>query len=197
MADSARPTVHLTVRVRNHHRTAVLLLALAALTVTTGCSSGSHDASPKQSATPSATQSVDPNAAEKAKVLEAYRNMWEARNRTYAQAKLDPKLSSYAGNKALSNIKVTLLYYQDHGTLMKGQPVNSPQVTGIDTESKPKKATITDCVDTSRYDEVDAKTGKKVPVGTGSRRHVYNATAINAQGKWIIWTTDIDRERTC
>jgi hypothetical protein len=118
-----------------------LLLALAALTVTTGCSSGSHDASPKQSATPSATQSVDPNAAEKAKVLEAYRNMWEARNRTYAQAKLDPKLSSYAGNKALSNIKVTLLYYQDHGTLMKGQPVNSPQVTGIDTESKPKKAT--------------------------------------------------------
>ncbi|MFE5372465.1 hypothetical protein [Streptomyces mirabilis] len=197
MAGSARPTAHSAVRVRNHHRTAVLLLALAVLTVTTGCSSGSNDASPKQSATPSATQSVDPHAAEKTAVLDTYRNMWKARNRTYATAKLDSKLEDYAGNKALSNIKATLIYYQDHGTVLKGEPVNSPEITGIDTAAKPMKATIADCVDTSHYDEVNVKTGKKVPVGTAPVRVVYNATAINSNGKWIIWTTEIDRGRTC
>jgi len=197
VAGAARPTVHSAVRVRNRHRTALLLLTLTAFTVTTGCSSGSNAARPKKSVSPSATKSVDPEVTEKAEVLEVYRNMWEARNRTYAEAKLDPKLTDYAGNKALSNIKVTLLYYQDHGTVMKGKPVNSPEVTGINTASKPKKATITDCVDTGHYDEVDAKTGKEVPVGTGSRRHIYTATAISSHGKWIIWTTDINRERTC
>ncbi|WP_405933683.1 hypothetical protein [Streptomyces sp. NBC_00827] len=173
------------------------LLVLTALSVTAGCSSDSVNTSPKKSAGPSATKSVDPDAAEKAKVLQVYRSMWEARNRTYAEAKLDPKLGDYAGNKALSNIKVTLLYYQDHGTVMTGEPVNSPNVTDIDTSSTPMKATITDCVDTSHYEEVDAKTGKEVPVGTGSRRHIYNATAINSDGTWIIWTTDIDREQKC
>jgi hypothetical protein len=178
-------------------RSAALLTVVVALAAAAGCSSGSDEASPKKSASPSPTKSADPDAAEKAQVLEAYRNMWASRNRTYAKAKLDPKLEEYAGNKALSNIKVTLLYYQDHGTVMRGEPVNSPKVTGIDTSAKPMKATITDCVDTSNYDEVEAKTGKKVPVGTGPRRHVYTATAITSHGKWIIWTTSIDRDRTC
>ena len=174
-----------------------LVLSLVTLTVTAGCSSDTKESSAPKSASPSPSVSADPQAAEKAKVLAVYRSMWDARNRTYASAKLDPKLEDYAGNKALSNIKVTLIYYQDHGTVLKGEPVNSPKVTRVDSTSKPMKATITDCVDSSHYDEVNAKTGKKILAGTGPRRHVYNATAIVSNGKWIIWTTEIDRERTC
>ncbi|WP_432095619.1 hypothetical protein [Streptomyces sp. bgisy100] len=126
-------------------------------------------------------------------MLKSYRLMWEARNRTYATAKLAPELKTYAGNKALANIKVTMLYHQDQGTVMKGKPVNSPKVTAIDA----KKATLKDCVDTSNYTEVKAKTGKAVSNGDGPRRHVYNSSAIKSGGKWVIWTTAIDRGRTC
>ncbi|MER5924934.1 hypothetical protein [Streptomyces mirabilis] len=196
MKRRAHRTVHSAVRIRDRHRGAALVVALVALTA--GCSSsGDHGGEAKKTTSPAPTKSSDPDASEKTAVLEAYRNMWKARNRTYATAKLDSKLEDYAGNKALSNIKATLIYYQDHGTVLKGEPVNSPEITGIDTAAKPMKATITDCVDTSHYDEVNAKTGKKVPVGTAPVRVVYNATAINSNGKWIIWTTEIDRGRTC
>ncbi|MET8411870.1 hypothetical protein ABZV34_27865 [Streptomyces sp. NPDC005195] len=170
-------------------------MALVALSA--GCSSPGGDGRAGKETAPTPTKSTDPDAAEKTVVLEVYRSMWKARNRTYATAKLDSKLEDYAGNKALSNIKVTLIYYQDHGTVLKGEPVNSPEITGIDTAAKPMKATIADCVDTSHYDEVNVKTGKKVSVGTAPVRVVYNATAINSNGKWIIWTTEIDRGRTC
>ncbi|MFG2526090.1 hypothetical protein [Streptomyces sp. NPDC048527] len=166
------------------------------------CSSGSakdtsHSA-PASSASTSATP-ADPDAAEKARVLKAYRSMWDARNLTYAKAELDPDLEKYANNKALSNIKATLAYYQDHGIVTKGTTSNSPEVTGINTTAQPKKATIRDCVDTSNYYEVTAKTGKKAPVGdkNGDRRHVYNATAITSHGRWVIWTTEIDRGAKC
>ncbi|MER7692410.1 hypothetical protein [Streptomyces sp. NPDC097610] len=171
-------------------------MALVALTA--GCSSSGGDGGEaKKTTSPTPTKSTDPDAAEKTAVLEVYRSMWQARNRTYATAKLDSKLDDYAGNKALSNIKTTLLYYQDHDTVLKGEPVNTPEITGIDTAAKPMKASITDCVDTSHYDEVNVKTGKKVPVGKAPTRVVYNATAINSNGKWIIWTTEIDRGRRC
>ncbi|MER5698517.1 hypothetical protein ACWDBO_51650 [Streptomyces mirabilis] len=198
MAGSARPTVHSVVRFRNRHRTAALLLALSALTATASCSSGGDTADPTKSSSPSPTKSADPDAAQKAKVLEAYRGMVAAESRTYKNAKLDPVVEKYAGNKVLADIKATLFYYQQQGVVMQGEMTHDPKITGIDTTAKPMKATLTDCVDSSKYDKTDAKTGKVIPVkASGPRRHVNNATAIYSGGKWVIWTADIDRERTC
>ncbi|MFI8178766.1 hypothetical protein ACIF6H_36595 [Streptomyces microflavus] len=166
-----------------------LALALAAF-------GGADDPVPPPAAPPapsSPTPSVDPDAAEKTAVLKAYEGMWAARNRSYATAKLDPELETYAGNKALSNIKATLFYHQQQSTVMKGEPTRAPQVDSVDET----RAALTDCVDTSDYTEVYVKTGKTVPVGTGPRRHHYTASAIKTGGKWVIWTTTIERDRTC
>ncbi|WP_095849695.1 hypothetical protein [Streptomyces sp. Ag82_O1-15] len=124
--------------------------------------------------------------------------MVAAESRTYKTAKLDPDVEKYAGNKVLADIKATLFYYQQQGVVMQGEMTHDPKITGIDTTAKPMKATLTDCVDSSKYDKTDAKTGKIIPVkASGPRRHVNNATAIYTSGKWVIWTADIDRERTC
>ncbi|MGP3777051.1 hypothetical protein ACTWJ8_40085 (plasmid) [Streptomyces sp. SDT5-1] len=179
-------------------RRGLAVAAAASLALVAGCSS--NDA---KSAAPSVSFSDSPSPkssqeVEKERVLEAYRSMWQARNRTYAKAELDPQLEEYAGNKALSNIKITLMYYQDHDIVTKGKPTNSPEVTRVDTKADPKKAWITDCVDASDYHEVNSKTGKRVEQKNAPTRVVYKATAIaSSADKWTIWTSDIDRGAKC
>ena len=132
-------------------------------------------------------------------MLAVYRSMSAAEVRTYAKAKLDPDLEKYAADKALSDIKATLFYYQQQGTIMKGTLTRSPKVTAISIESDPLKATVVDCVDSSAYDKVSAKTGKAVgSVPSGPRRHVVTSTAERSKtGDWKIYASVIDRERTC
>jgi hypothetical protein len=67
------------------------------------------------------------------------------------------------------------------------------------TESEPLKAVVTDCADSSRYDEVDAKTGKVQELRSpGPRRHVVTSTAQRSKsGEWKFSTYTIERGRTC
>jgi hypothetical protein len=171
-----------------------------AIVMVAGCG-GSADTSPSSSPSAPATASsptADPQAAAKATVLAVYRKMWAAQVRAYASGTLKGAgLETYAGDKALSKIKVTALYYQQHGSVMKGEPTLSPKVTAINTSTQPYSATITDCVDTTNYVQVDKKTGK--PVGTldSNRRHVTTFKANPIAGKWRITDFDIARDRTC
>lgn len=168
-------------------------LAAAVLFTLTGCGGQQDDGDAKP--TPHATHTKDPQAAQKRAVLAAYRGMTAAETRTYAKGKPDPKLERYAGNKALSGIRQTLLYYQDQGTVLRGKPQHAPKVIAVSGS----RATLADCVDTSHQVEVHKKSGKKVPAGHGSRRHYNTATAIKTDKsrRWVIWTADIDRDRTC
>ncbi|MCA1224236.1 hypothetical protein [Streptomyces sp. 8L] len=180
-------------------RWAALAGALALCAVVTGCGSGGSDS--KVAAAPSTTAvsraPADPDAAQKAAVLAAYRSMTDAEARTYATAKLDPGLSRYAVDHALTDIKLTLYAQQQAGTVQKGSVTRSPKVTAIDTADDPMKATVTDCADSTHYNEVDAKTGKATPYN-GSRRHVVTVTAMRPKsGTWRFFTYTIDRQRTC
>ncbi|WP_371641024.1 hypothetical protein [Streptomyces virginiae] len=171
-------------------------MALAAALAGCGGGDGGAKAPAAATAAPSPSKSADPDAPEKAAVLEAYRAMRSAEERTYGTAKRDPQLATYAGNTALRDITLTMLYHQEQGTVMKGELSYRPEVTGFD-EAK-TKATLTDCVDSSKYDEVKASTGEVIPVkGTAPRRHVNNLTAIKTDGKWVIWALAIDRAATC
>lgn len=174
-------------------------LALIAGLAAGGCSSDGEPTDDASTPSTSAASSSDPDAAEKKAVLTAYRAMTDAEARTYASAKLDPKLEQYAAHKALADITETLLWHQQQGTVMKGKVTRSPKVTALSVDRTPLKATIVDCADSSRYDEVDAETGKVVPVtGDGPRRHVVTSTAERSKtGEWRIYTYVIDRERTC
>ncbi|MFI0742356.1 hypothetical protein ACH4PU_30420 [Streptomyces sp. NPDC021100] len=192
---SARTSAHL--RRRNLFRLTALLLSAGAVVTVSGCGSSAGHTTEQKAPSAAPTPSTDPQAQEKAKVLEVYRAMTDAEARTYATAKLDPELDKYAAHKALSDIKVTLFYQQQQGTEMKGQVSRSPKVTAIDTASDPLKAVVTDCADSSRYDEVRVKTGEVIPY-KGSRRHVVTSTAERSKtGDWKFYTYVIDRERTC
>lgn len=173
----------------------VLAVVLAA------CGGGNGDAK-ATATTPAAVVTTtalpaDPDAADKAAVLAAYAGMTGAAERTFATGKLDAKVETYAADKALAGIKVTMVYYQDHGTVTKGVVTHSPKVTAINTASDPLKAVVTDCADSTHYDDVDAKTGKVVPY-SGPRRHVVTSTAMRSRtGAWKFYTSVIERDRTC
>lgn len=163
-----------------------------------GCGSSGDDKAPAvASASTSASKTADPEAAERTAVLRVYQAMNDAETHTYATGKVDPQLEMYAAHKALSDIKVTLFYYQQQGTVMKGSVTRSPQVTSLDTSSVPLKAVVTDCADSSKYDQVNSKTGKVVPY-KGPRRHVVTSTAERSKaGPWKFYTSVIERDRTC
>ncbi len=93
-------------------------------------------------------------------MLAVYAGMGAAEVRSYAAGALDPDVERYAPDTALADIKATLFWYQQRGTVMKGQPAHAA-VDSIDTAVDPQRATITDCVDSSGYDKL-SKDGKPV-----------------------------------
>ncbi|MGW7097616.1 hypothetical protein [Streptomyces sp. NPDC054874] len=176
---------------------AAVTLALAL----TACGGG-RDPVPPPAAPPapsSPTPSEDPDAAEKTAVLKTYAGLTEAEARSYATGKLDPELETYAAHKALADIKVTVFYHQQQNTRMQGTVAREPKVETIDTASDPLEATITDCADSSQYEETEVKGGKVRELKSpGPRRHYVTSTAQRARtGDWKIYTYTIDRDRTC
>jgi len=146
----------------------------------------------------SASPSIDPQAAAKATVLTVYQKMWDAQVKAYSSGTLkNAGLESVAADQALAKIKVTALYYQDHGTIMKGKPKLSPKVASISTGTDSDTVTITDCIDSTNYMQVYKKTGKPVGTVDSNRRHVATYTARTIATKWLITDFDIDRDRTC
>lgn len=139
--------------------------------------------------------SVDPLKGDREAVVSAYRQMWAAQVKAYSSGTLKGAgLEEAAGDKALSKIKVTALYYQEHGSIMKGEPELSPKVTSI---TAGKQAQITDCIDSTHYVQVNKKTGKPIGLIDVNRRHVATYTARTLAGRWLITDFDIDRDRTC
>lgn len=162
-----------------------------------GCGTDEPPAdNPTSSPTP--TKSKDPHAAEKKAVLDVYEKMVDVQERIYATGEYDEELEKYAADKALSNIRVTMVYYQDRNIVLKGDVERSPEVTALNAESDPMKAIVTDCADSTEYTEVNEKTGKPVPYD-GPERHIVTSTAYRAPGNddWKFFDTVIDRERTC
>lgn len=170
-----------------------------AAVILTGCGGNPSDGKP--AAAPTATApaaSADPQAAEKQAVLDAYAGMGAAEVRTYTSGTLDPELERYATDQALADIKTTLFWYQQRGTRMRGQLAHTAAVESLDTTGDPHRATVSDCVDSTGYDKVD-KTGQ--PAGaapSGPRRHVVTSSLQRTgTGPWLVWTSTIERDRTC
>lgn len=185
-------------------RVAALCGAVALCGALAGCGGGGGDEKPAaaSSVAPSPSRTVDPDAAEKRAVLEAYEGMSEAEVRTYAKGKPDPELEKYAAHKALADIRTTAFWHERDGTVMRGEPKRSPEVKWVSTAKDPYKAEIRDCVDSSGYVEVYAKSGKEREVASpGPRRHLVVSTAQRPKAggpeAWVIVTSTIERGRTC
>ncbi|MBB4928274.1 hypothetical protein [Kitasatospora kifunensis] len=190
------------------HALSAAAAAVAAAVLLTACGSStkkpialpsaSPTASPSPSVFSSPSPTADPTADATKQVLAAYNGMWADEIKAYTTGTLNGvDLETYAGDKALANIRVTAIYYQNSNVVLRGQPVLSPQVTAIDLGSVPPRATIKDCVDSSHFVPVDKTSGQPAQTTDTNHRHVENATARIYNGHWVIMDSSIDRGQAC
>ncbi|MGI5262505.1 hypothetical protein [Streptomyces angustmyceticus] len=166
-----------------------LFTASCALAITS-CSSGSDD--PKASPTPSAaqpTKPADPAEAAKKDAIATYQSYWKEVEKLYA----DPSgkgadLKQYAASAALKNVESDAKNAHDHNRIHIGQvTVGIPTVSDLDLKSKTPRATLSSCLDISRWKVIDAKTKK--PVSLPSNRltkYVIQSEVERWPGGWRV-----------
>ncbi|MFD9725945.1 hypothetical protein [Streptomyces sp. NPDC059072] len=181
---------------RRHLLTAAAIAATITV-VTTGCTK-EPKAAPKPSPSASPSPSADPQEAEKTAALGVYRAFWDASLKAYSTGSMtNTGMESVGTDKAYAKVQATQIYYRDNGFAMTGAPILSPKVTALDTAAEPPKASITDCIDSTNYIQVEKESGK--PVGTldKNRRHVATYTALKIGGAWQIRDFEISRDQLC
>ncbi|MEU1932610.1 hypothetical protein ACN6LF_002722 [[Kitasatospora] papulosa] len=177
----------------------VLSLAL------TGCGSG-DDAKP--SATTTAASSApgvsaspaDPHAATKAAVLASYTSMWVEQMKAYRVASPDgTKLKDFATLDALTAFERDLAHMKKNHTVIRGELGHQPEVTALDVDAKLPTATVEDCIDLSKWQTLDTKTNKPIPLPTAQPlRYVATATVERwDNNRWMVTEYQPDGTRTC
>ncbi|WP_424892309.1 hypothetical protein [Streptomyces sp. XH2] len=147
--------------------------ALTGVSLLSGCGGKAKDeslgddpvASTPASAASSASASADPQEAVKGEVTTAYRKYWDAQIQAYAKASpVGTDLEKYAFDKALSKALGELATLYNNGNVIKGEVKVDPKVSALSLDEKPKKATIADCTDVSRWVLQNKKSGQAVPL---------------------------------
>jgi len=128
--------------------------------------------------------------------LAAYRGMWAdmviaSRTSNYQS----PLLPQHASGDALSLLIQGLAKDQQEGVVAKGQPILHPQVTSLTPVGTPTQATISDCLNDSRWLEYNANGSlqNKVPGGL----HATTAIVIDVDGVWKVSELALQTAGTC
>lgn len=182
-------------RLRSRNRLIGTALAGCSVFALNACSSGGDENS-KAASTPSSTQSsvapsntADPDAAAKQKVLETYDLMWTEQMKAYRKA--DEKgtgLQKYATLDALGQTRNDLARMREAGTVVRGDVKHSKtEVESIDLSAKTPKASLKDCMDISGWQTYNTKTKQVQPMPTNQKtRYWATAKAERWDGQWLI-----------
>jgi hypothetical protein len=177
---------------------AVLLLA-GGLLALTGCSDSNSDTTSKTSptpttASPSASSTVD---AEDAAVLAAYTRSWEARTEAYSKASVaGTDLKKTTTLRALFDIETDRTTMRKAGQVTTGKPVIHPKVTKV-APGKIRKATVTDCVDTTNWTLIDKASKKAVPLPTTRLIKYVSTATLEKWGKTWMVTKFTAQDQSC
>ncbi|MEU9304922.1 hypothetical protein [Streptomyces sp. NPDC048269] len=189
---------HHTRTARHRRLLAAAAIAATVTTVTAGCSKDDKAAPPPPSPTASPSPSADPQEAEKAALLGVYRAFWDASLKAYSTGSMkNTGMESVGVDKAYAKVQATQIYYRDNDFVMTGAPNLSPRVTALDSAAAPPKASITDCIDSTNYIQVEKQSGKPVETMDKNRRHAATYTALKVGGAWQIRDFDISRDQLC
>ncbi|MER6117948.1 hypothetical protein [Streptomyces sp. NPDC001743] len=188
-----------TFTARTRIRTAGLAVAMVTATasVLTACSEGTP-AKPAATSSPSQSPTADPQAEAKKAVEQSYRSYWDAQAKAFEKVDVrDTGLEKYSFDQAYSKVLADVANMKIKGSAMRGAPQIKPDVTAVSLDESPKKATITDCVDVSKWTLVDAKTGKELELPKNRlTRFVVSASARTVGDEWKI--VELTRQdRTC
>jgi hypothetical protein len=174
---------------------AVVVVAVIA----SGCGSPKAVDEAPGSGTPSpSAPSTEQQAADSA--LDAYRGY----RRVYAELshtadyQNTTELAKYAADPAKANVVFDLATMSKSGVVSTGDPVSSPTVASVNIATNPHSAVISDCLDNSGTDKINASTGKSVLVPGQSRRAKLSARVVRYDdGRWLVQKIDIDKSATC
>ncbi|MEU4266168.1 hypothetical protein ACYCCF_30055 [Streptomyces argenteolus] len=192
---------------RPRTRALALCGAVGLILALTGCGGSSDDTKPPtappaaSSAAPEPSVSLaDPDAAVKAAVLEVYSSMWVEQMKAYRKASPDgTKLNDYATLDALSAFERDLAHMKKNNTVIRGELGHEPEVTALDIDVKLPTATVEDCVDLSKWQTLDTKTNKPIPLPTAQPlRYIATATVERwDEGRWMVTEYKPDGSRSC
>lgn len=195
-----------TVRRRNHSRSnpfknsAIALFAtgFAALSVVS-CSDGPGSGNAKPTPSKSATKKPAPaEAAAREDVLAAYSGMRTEQVKAYAAGDVNgTKLEKYAADKALATVEGNLFRYRQGGIVFKGKPKSSAKVSALRLTTKPKTATVTECLDTKRWTPVVKSSGKEAASGNQPRRYTVTGSVRTIGKTWMVVGLTADKDHPC
>jgi hypothetical protein len=193
-----RPSGPAAIRIRKH---ATALLLAGSLAAVTGCSdNGTESSPPEPSATHTTASSPSPSTAassEEAAALAAYARSWEIQTEAYAQASSKgTDLKKVATLQALADIESDLSAMRKAGQVTTGKPVIHPKVTKV-TDAKIPKATISDCVDTTKWTLIDKASKKKIPLPSERLTKYVSTATLEKWGKQWMLTELTAQERAC
>ncbi|MFI8875759.1 hypothetical protein [Streptomyces sp. NPDC055243] len=85
--------------------------------------------------------------------------------------------------------------YRQAAIKFTGKPTSTAKAQAVDVESSPHKASIKECLDTSKWDAV--KHGKVVTSPNQVRRYTLTHTARTIGKRWYVVDFNVEKERTC
>ncbi|SCE63875.1 hypothetical protein GA0070216_10143 [Micromonospora matsumotoense] len=190
-------------------RTTILigLCSAAALTVLlAGCT---HDDNPpttlpasavptSAAASPSAAAAAAAETADQAKqhVIDAYVGMQTAFEKASAASDpAHPDLPRYATGAALTKLVAGLQASKEQGLLGRGQTIFHPQVASLAPPTAPTKASVQDCMDSSKTERFKADGSPYKDSPGGLRAVLADVERIN--GEWKVTSVTIRGVGSC
>ncbi|MFD9540867.1 secreted protein/lipoprotein [Streptomyces sp. NPDC060022] len=120
--------------------------------------------------------------------------------RSYAQGSTaGTDIKRYAAGVKLVRVQdETSDMRKDGQRLIGSVTAGDPTVSGLDIERKVPSATITSCLDVSRWDVVDAKTRKKLPLPSGRLTKFVNVSTLERwPDGWKVIEDDPQEGKPC
>ncbi|MEU0031759.1 hypothetical protein [Streptomyces sp. NPDC006335] len=200
MKRRARQIHHSNVHFR---KTAVASITLCAALALTACSSSDGkdeaDESPSVAQSPTSSATADPKVTAKTEAIAAYGAYWQEMEKLYA----DPTgksahLDQYAASAALKNAEADAKRAHDRGRIYTGSVALTEQtVTKVDASGRIPNATVSSCLDISKWRRVDAKTKKPVSLPANRlTKYLIVSTVEKYPGGWRV-TRDEPQGKSC
>lgn len=179
-------------------------LALAVLVPLSACSTPVVSPTPTgsitspTSSTTSPPPTPSPTAEAATAALASYSSYWTAKVASFADpaSKPDPKLPTFAIDKALAEAQSTLLVLRRAGIAMHGQPGHTVQATTVKL-GDPSTVTIQDCLDSTKWTPVYVVTGKSALAPGQPTRVIVDSLATVYNGRWVIRESITHKDRPC
>ncbi|MFE6459692.1 hypothetical protein [Streptomyces cinereoruber] len=192
---------------KNRWRKLAFACAVSALAV--GCTtnepaSQKPPSAPPSSTAPAATPSKtelppDPAESTKKEVITLYQSYWKEMEKAYALGNTkETRLSQYAAGLALAQAEKNVTTHSAAGRTTTGSvEVANPTVTKLNSTAKLPRATLSTCLDISRWNLVDKATKQKVQLPSGRlTRYVTTTTVEKWPQGWKV-VLDEPQEQAC